>query len=111
MQNKIKARPNFKSNMVDNPFELLKAIEEHSSSYQENQYNMLVILDAIKTLFATKQKDGATLQDYTKRFRIAKKVLEFHIGGPIILIKIVKTIPRYTEFLIVDFKQTKKSQT
>ena len=60
---------------MDNLFELLKAINEHSTRYQENQSNMLVVLDAMKTLFATKQKDGKTLQDYTKICRIAKEVL------------------------------------
>ena len=32
MQNKIEARPDFKSDIVDNPFNLLKAIKEHSTS-------------------------------------------------------------------------------
>ena len=36
MQNNIEARPDFKSDIVDNPFNLLKAIKEHSTSYQEN---------------------------------------------------------------------------
>ena len=85
MQNKIEARPDFKSDIVDNPFNLLKAIKEHSTSYQENCYNMSVILDAKKTLLNIKQKEGETLQDYTKRFRIAREVLESHIGGPIVL--------------------------
>jgi hypothetical protein len=35
MQNKIEAKPDFKSEIVDNPFNLLKAIKEHSTSYQE----------------------------------------------------------------------------
>jgi hypothetical protein len=34
-----------------------------------------MILDAMKTLLNTKQKEGETLQDYTKRFRIAREVL------------------------------------
>ena len=56
---------------------------------------MLVILDARRTFLNTKQKDIKTLQDYTKRFKIAKEVLESHIRGPIILTKIVRTIQRY----------------
>ena len=58
---------------------------------------MLVILDAMRTLLNTKQKDIETLQDYTKRFKIAREVLESHIGGPIILTKIVKTIQGYVD--------------
>lgn len=33
----------------------------------------------------TKQKEGESLQDYTKRFKVAKDVFESHIGGPLIL--------------------------
>ena len=88
MQNKIEARPDFKSDIIDKPFNLLKAIKEHSTRYQENCYNMSVILDAMKTFLNSKQKDGEILQDYTKRFRIAREVLEAHIGGPIILTKL-----------------------
>ena len=51
---------------------------------------MSVILDAMRTLLNTKQKDVETLQDYTKRFRIAREVLESHIGGPIILTKLLR---------------------
>ena len=68
---------------------------------------MSMILDAMKTLLNTKQKEGKTLQDYTKRFRIAREVLESHIGGPIILTKIVKAIQEYVEFLIIEVEQKK----
>jgi hypothetical protein len=107
MQNKIEARPYFKSDISDNPFNLLKAIKEHSTSYQENCYNMSVILDAMKTLLNRKHKEGETLQDYTKRFRIAREVLESHIGEPIILTKIVKTIQGYIELPILDVEAGK----
>jgi hypothetical protein len=36
MKNKIEARPDFKSKIENNPFELLKAIKKHLMSYQEN---------------------------------------------------------------------------
>ena len=107
MQNKIEARPDFKSDIVDNPFNLLKAIKEHLTSYRENRYNMLVILDAMSTLLNTKQKEGETLQDYTKRFRIAREVLESHIGGPIVLKKIVKTIQGYVDLPTQDIEAEK----
>ena len=68
---------------------------------------MSVILDAIKTLLSTKQKDRETFQDYTKRFRIAREVLESHIGGPIILTKIIKLIQGYVELPILDVEAEK----
>ena len=61
---------------------------------------MLVVMDAMKTLFAMKQKEGETLPDFTKRFQLKKEVLESHIGGPIILTKIVKTIQGYHHNLL-----------
>ena len=35
------------------------------------------------------------MQDYTKHFRVAKEVLELHVGGPIILTKFVEVIKGY----------------
>jgi hypothetical protein len=47
-------------------------------------------------LFTTKQKDGESLQDYTKRFHITRDVFESHIGGPMILTKIVEAMPDFS---------------
>ena len=58
---------------------------------------MSIILDAMRTLLGTKQKEGESLQDYTKRFRVARDVLKSHIGGPLILNKFVEAIPGYDE--------------
>ena len=61
MKNKIEARSDFKSKIKNSPFELLKMIKEHSMSYQENCYNMSVILDSLMTLLATQLKDAKSL--------------------------------------------------
>ena len=66
MKNKIELRSEFKTEIKQNPFELMKVIKEQSMNYYENKYNMLVILDAQMTLFTTKQREGESLQDYTK---------------------------------------------
>jgi hypothetical protein len=66
MRNKIGASTDFKSKIKNNPFELLKMIKKHSMSYQENHYNMSVILDSLMTLLTTKQKEAKSLQIYTK---------------------------------------------
>ena len=94
MKNKIKSRSDYRK-IKNNPIELLKAIKEHALNYQENRYSMSIILDAVRTLMATKQEDNESLQDYTKRFRVARDVLKSHIGGPIILTKIVEALPTY----------------
>jgi hypothetical protein len=53
MKNKNEARSDFKSKIENNPFELLTMKKEHSMSYQENLYNMSVILDSLLTLLTT----------------------------------------------------------
>jgi hypothetical protein len=95
MKNKIEARIDYQK-IRNNPIELLKGIKEHSMNYQENRYSMSIILDAFRTLLGTKQRDGESLQDYTKRFRVARDVLKSHIGGPIILTKLVEATEGYS---------------
>ena len=58
---------------------------------------MSIILDAMRTLLFTKQKEGESLQDYTKRFRVARDVLKSHMGGTIILTKFVEAMDGYNE--------------
>jgi hypothetical protein len=97
MKHKIEARMEFTKNIENNPIELLKAIREHSQNYQENRYSMSIVLDSLRGLLATKQKEGETLQDWTKRFR---KVLESHMGGPIVIDNITKAMPEYVKYEI-----------
>ena len=73
------------------------AIKEHALNFQENRYSMSIILDAMRTLLFTKQKEGESLQDYTKRFRVARDVLKSHMGGPIILTKFVEAMDGYNK--------------
>ncbi|KAI2506113.1 Reverse transcriptase (RNA-dependent DNA polymerase) [Fragilaria crotonensis] len=96
MKNKIEARSDY-DKIKNNPILLLKAIKEHALNYQENRYSMSIVLDALRTLLGTKQKEGESLQDFTKRFRVARDVLKSHIGGPIILTKIVEAMEGYAE--------------
>ena len=44
---------------------------------------MMIIMDASRVYVMTRQKESESLQDYTKRFQVAKDVLESHLGGPI----------------------------
>ncbi|KAI2510062.1 Reverse transcriptase (RNA-dependent DNA polymerase) [Fragilaria crotonensis] len=96
MKNKIEARSDY-DKIKNNPILLLKAIKEHALNYQENRYSMSIVLDALRTLLSTKQKEGESLQDFTKRFRVARDVLKSHVGGPIILTKIVEAMEGYAE--------------
>ena len=81
--------------MKGNPIELLKAIKEYALNYNENRYEMSIILDSMRALLNLRQKDGESLQDYTKRFKTAPDVLRSHVGGPIILTKYIQTMADY----------------
>ena len=58
---------------------------------------MSVILDSLKTLLNTRQKEGELLQDFTKQFRVTREVLESHLGGLIILTNILNATTGYFE--------------
>ena len=85
MQNRIMARSDFESRIYNDPIELLKAIKEHALNYQETRYDMSIISDAFRSVFYTKQKEGESLQDYTRRFKTSCDILESHIGSGVVL--------------------------
>ena len=107
MKEKIQSRSDYITKIKNKPQELLKAIKQHALNFEESRYDMAIVHDAFKTMFSTVQKDGESLQDYTKRFRVAKEVLESHIGGPLILSKIAKSMPNYKDS---DAKRTQLHQ-
>ena len=88
MQNKIQARKDYKTLIFNDPINLLQAIKEHSLNYQETRYEMSIIADSIRAVMNLKQKDNKYLQDYTRRFKTAKEIMESHIGGSLFIPKI-----------------------
>ncbi len=100
---------NFKGTILQNPIKLLKAIKEHLQNYQENCYSMCIILDAVMALVLYKQKENESLQDYTKRFCVVRDVFESHLGGPIVLHKIVTAMPRYDKSSILKCDDKRKT--
>jgi hypothetical protein len=91
MQNKLQSRTDFDNAVKGNPIALLQAIEEFSMSYLEHQYDAVIVLDALKNLIATKQKDEESLVDYTRRFKSSRDVLESHVGGKLTFLKMSQT--------------------
>ena len=57
------------------------AIKEHAMDYRETKYETSIILDALKVIMTTKQREEEKLEEYTWQFKTAKDVLESHIGG------------------------------
>jgi hypothetical protein len=97
MKQKIEARTDFHSKIEDNPIELLKVIKEHTQNFQDHHYCMSIVLDSLWGLLNTKQKEGESLQDWTKSFRTSREILESHFGGPLIIKKIIESLPEYNE--------------
>jgi hypothetical protein len=95
MKQKIEARTDFHSKIEDNPIKLLKVIKEHTQNFLEHRYCMSIVLDSLGGLLNTKQKEGESLQDWTKRFRTSMEILECHFGGPLIIKKIIGSLSEY----------------
>ena len=80
MKNKIESRTDFLDKIKDDPIELLKVIKVHAMHYQEHRYETAITVDALRVLVNLKQKDNESLQDYTRRFRIANDIFVSHSG-------------------------------
>jgi hypothetical protein len=101
MQYKIASRSDYDSDVYNNPITLLRAIKEHSLNYEETRYEMSTITASFRAVFTARQKDGESLQDYTRRFKTSTEILESHLGGPIILEKFVKTMDGFDETNVI----------
>ena len=97
MKNKISNRQDFRSEIYDNPIKLLKAVKEHALNYQEYKYSMTIVSNALRNLLHTKQRENENLQEYAKRFRTAEEIFQSHLGGPLILPKIIREHPRFED--------------
>lgn len=82
LQNRVRERKDFASNIKNNPIELLKAIVQHCISFQVNKYEMSIIMEAMKAVLNIRQRDEESLVDYTARFKSAKDVFSAQIGEP-----------------------------
>jgi hypothetical protein len=103
MQQKIESREEYERDIVNNPINLLKAIREHALNYQDKKYPMVIMMDAFKVFASTRQRDGEALQDYTKRFKVSKDVLESHLGGPVILKKFIMKMDGFKSEIQEDY--------
>ena len=56
---------------------------------------MSIILDTIKAFFNCQQKDNKLLQDYTRRFKLSREIMNSHLGGGIVLRNFVESMDKY----------------
>ena len=54
---------------------------------------MSIIIDAIIIFINTRQKENESLQEYIRRFKTAKDIMESHIREPIVLKKYIQFSP------------------
>lgn len=95
MQARIVAQSDYEGVIYNNLISLLKAIREHTMNFQEVRYKMLIISDAFQAFLGTKQLEGESLNEYTRRFKSSRDMLISHLGAPINLSKYVKTMEGY----------------
>jgi hypothetical protein len=56
---------------------------------------MSILLVSFHAVLNLEQKDGESLQDYTKRFNTSRNVLVSHLGGPIVFTKYITKMDDY----------------
>ena len=71
----MQSQINFKE-MKGNLIKILDAIAKHSMSYMENKYPHSIAVDAIKNYINLKQTEDKSLVTYTRRFKLAKRIME-----------------------------------
>ena len=73
MRSKLQVRMDFVQIEKD-PIELLKTIQKHSMNYESSQYNMKIVVDAVRIFVNTRQQNGESINDYMSRFKATKDV-------------------------------------
>lgn len=97
MKAKIEAHKDYESEVYNKPIVSIRAIKEHSLNYEDNRYKISTILDGIMAFLTCRHKKKETLQDYTKQFKVAREIMNLHLGGGIVLNKYVKLMKGYDE--------------
>jgi hypothetical protein len=80
LQAKLKAREKYETEIKGDPIAKLKAIKEHTLSFQDHCYDAKIVVDAMRNLLNTKQQDNEDLVDFTRRFKAARDFFEAQMG-------------------------------
>jgi len=88
LQNKIMECQDFENDIYSDPIKLMHAIKEHALNYQDTKYEMSIVSEAYKTMLNMKQAEDEHVSDYTRWFKMAREVLESHLGGELLIPKI-----------------------
>ena len=80
MQMRIEAHPDYEQTILDDPYELLKAIRILMHDPIRSQYPLASMTDALLRMVNLKQSENEGLMDYVKRFKEARDVVKTHLG-------------------------------
>ena len=95
IQNNIASISDYDSLVYNIPIALLWASKEHLLNYQNTRYEMAITPDALWSKFISGQKYDESWQYHTKWFNMSTEILDYHLGGPLILEKYVDTMEGY----------------
>ena len=95
MQSKSESRKDYESEIYNDSIKLIDVIKQHALNYEETRYEMSIILDTFKSFINFRQKENEGLQEYTRRFKVAREILNSHLGGGIVLQEFVESMEGY----------------
>ena len=58
---------------------------------------MEIISDELLSKFTSIQKDGESMQDYIRQFKTSTEILEYHLGGMLMIYNYVKNMYGYNK--------------
>ena len=94
LQGQIEQRTDYENEIYNNPIKLIESIKEQTLNYSKTRYAMEILDNSLTTFLLIKQNDDE-LHEYVKRFKLAKQVLESHLGGLVKFTKYIKQLPGY----------------
>ena len=69
---------------------------------------MSIKADVLRVFLNAKQKEKDSVQDYTRRFKTNKDIMESHLGHPLIITKYIKQTKEYKKKEIKVDKRNKQ---
>ena len=106
LQGQLKQRIYYVNVIYNDPVKLVLAIKDQTKNYQDMKYAMEIIDNSLTDFLLLKGKDGE-LHEYTRRFKIAKQVLDSLMGG---LVKLVKYVSQLPTFNVLDDEKRKSKK-
>ena len=80
MQNRIEEVKDFELRIRNDPLELLKEIKTKMYDPARAKYEYVLITETLGRILNTKQEDGESLTDYTKRFKQSRDIMKESMG-------------------------------